>query len=65
MASWIQFIQQYGDGQNYALMDVEREDDGKLTIGLEDSTLEGSASGVITLRAEQVAQLKGFLNYED
>jgi hypothetical protein len=64
MASWIQFIQQYGDGKNYALMDVEREDDGKLTIGLEDSTLEGSASGVITLRPEQVAQLKGFLNHD-
>jgi hypothetical protein len=64
MASWIQFIQQYGDGQNYALMDVEREDDGKLTIGLEDSTLEGSAS-VIVLRPEQVTQLKGFLNHED
>lgn len=65
MPNWIQFIQQYGDGQHYALLDVERTDDGKVTLAVEDSSTQGDEASIITLRPEQVDQLKGFLNHED
>ena len=65
MTYWIQFIEQAGDNKNFSRLTVERLGEGKLHIEIDDTYTDTETKPCIILRAEQVEQLKGFLNNED
>lgn len=61
---WIDFIEQSGDGKNFSELSVEKFDEGKLHIEISDTYTNLETKPCIILRAEQVEQLKEFLNNE-
>jgi len=59
---WIQFIEKYGESKNFSRMTIDRFDEGKLHIEIDDTYTSTETKPCIIITAEQVEQLKEFLN---